>query len=203
MTTREQLKESARALGMASAEVGDTYDVLQAFAAGYAEANGAFFKDGKEVHYELSALDGLQKTAEEVIQWRVDDAREAHMSWDKIAEALDTSRQAVERKYGTAENISFLTPEKLSVKDEVILTPENLSIEDEVFLVEANLSIEDFREFLTEGTVTVKGFEEHKAWWFLNEQRVELHNGTLTPERRAFLDEQVPGWDDEPAVLNP
>lgn len=103
MLTKE-LKELARALGRASAEAGDSYDVVEAFASAYAEANSAYFKDDKEAHYELSALDGLQRTAAELIQWRVSDARQAHMSWDKIAEALDITPQSARRKYCTAED---------------------------------------------------------------------------------------------------
>lgn len=105
MMTREELRESARALGRASAKVGDTYDVVEAFAAGYSEANSEFFSDkDRDIHYELSALNSLQSAAEEVIQWRVEDARKAFMSWDKIAEALDITPQSARRKYGTAED---------------------------------------------------------------------------------------------------
>ena len=99
MMTREELKEAARALGKASAEVGDTYDIVEAFASGYAEENAKFFKDSRELHYEISALNELQSVASSVIEWRVEDARKAFMSWDKIGDALDMSRQAAWRKY--------------------------------------------------------------------------------------------------------
>lgn len=103
MMTRDELKDAARALGTASAEVGDTYDIVEAFASGYAEANAKFFKDSREIHYEISALNELQSVASNVIEWRVEDARKAFMSWDKIGDALDMSRQAAWRKYRSTE----------------------------------------------------------------------------------------------------
>lgn len=49
---------------------------------------------------EISALDGLQRAANQVIEWRVEDARTSDTSWSKIGDALDTSKQAVQQRFG-------------------------------------------------------------------------------------------------------
>lgn len=79
------------------------YDIVEAFTSGYAEANAEFFKDGRQLHYEIANLNEMQSVASSVIEWRVEDARKAFMSWDKIGDALDMSRQAAWRKYRSTD----------------------------------------------------------------------------------------------------
>lgn len=106
MTTREELREAARKLGAMMAEhVGDFYDVAENLAAGYAESLAAHLKPESQEYAErsiqcqLGALNELQSVSNTVIGWRVDDAREAFMSWEKIGDALDISRQAAHERF--------------------------------------------------------------------------------------------------------
>lgn len=79
---------------------GDFYDVAENFAEGYTVGSGQTHAVKPAVLAQISALDGLQRAANQVIEWRVEDARTSSTSWSKIGDALDTSKQAVQQRFG-------------------------------------------------------------------------------------------------------
>lgn len=62
--------------------------------------------------WELVALEGILRSASEVLRWRVDDARDAGMTWSEIGDILEVSKQAAQQKYGGAPDAnSHLYPD--------------------------------------------------------------------------------------------
>lgn len=139
--TSYHVRRAARLLGMMAARAGDSYDVLEEFAEGWAYVvSGAADEDTSAAHttpvqspagpvaggeavftaaqaapapttteqlrLQLAILASLQSSVATVIEWRVDDARTARMSWAEIAEPLEVSKQAAHQRYGgmTAED---------------------------------------------------------------------------------------------------
>lgn len=102
MTTKDEVKRAAWALGklMAEAESGDDYDVLEELAQGYATGMGKAVETEAFLLAQITALDSLQSAAQTVIEWRVDDARACDTSWAKIGDALDTSKQGAQQRFG-------------------------------------------------------------------------------------------------------
>jgi hypothetical protein len=99
--SRMDLQIAARKLGALISQVGDFYDVAEDIARGYADYHaGNDTSPERRLPLQLSALNELQSVANNVIEWRVDDARDAYLSWEKIGDALDISRQAAQQKYG-------------------------------------------------------------------------------------------------------
>ena len=99
MATKEELKNAAQLLGrlMATAETGDDYDALEELAEGYAAET-----DGENLAAQLEILNSIQATARTIIDYRVADARDAGLSWSKIGDALDMSKQAAQQRFGHA-----------------------------------------------------------------------------------------------------
>lgn len=100
MTTREELKEAAFALGKMMAEVGDFYDVAEPFAEGYGVGTEKAGAVETFIPAQLTALNSLQTAAQTVIAWRVEEARASEVSWSKIGEALDMSKQGAQQRFG-------------------------------------------------------------------------------------------------------
>lgn len=102
MTTKDEVKRAAWALGklMAEAEQSDDYDVLEELAQGYATGMGKATEVEPFLLAQLTALDSLQAAAQTVIEWRVADAREGLTSWSKIGDALSTTKQAAQQRFG-------------------------------------------------------------------------------------------------------
>jgi|GEM_PF-6555117 len=101
--TREELKAAAFELGRMLAQVGDFYDVAEELAKGYADdrmQEGP--SDERRVQLQIGALNELQSVSNEIISWRVDDGRKLFMSWTQIGDALDTSRQAAQQRFGAS-----------------------------------------------------------------------------------------------------
>ena len=97
MTTKQELHDAAFKLGQMMAEVGDSYDVAESLAAGYAA--GMVDQQPTPLLAQLTALNELSSAAREVIRWRVDDARAEFVSWEKIGGALDMTRQAAHERF--------------------------------------------------------------------------------------------------------
>lgn len=95
MEPKQELIETARSLGRMSAKTGDMYDMLEALIAGYAEGRN----EPSPLRTEIACLNAVQHATDTILQWRVEDAREAGQSWEWIADALEVSRQAAWRKY--------------------------------------------------------------------------------------------------------
>lgn len=100
MSTREELKAAAYELGKMLAGVGDFYDVAEELAKGYAAGVAGSETSRHGIRSQIGALNELQSVANSVIEWRVDDARGMYLTWEEIGEALDTSKQAAQQKYG-------------------------------------------------------------------------------------------------------
>jgi hypothetical protein len=99
--TRSDLRLAARALGELLAEVGDFYDVAEELAIGYANVMmQADTKPERRAMLQLGALNELQSVAANVMEWRVDDARELDVPWSEIGDCLEITRQAAQQKYG-------------------------------------------------------------------------------------------------------
>ena len=107
MDAKQKLIALARELGHLSADAGDTYDVVESFIEGYATAMAETARNTPAVRHELVKLSDLGSAVSTVIEWRVDDAREAGQSWDWIADALDLTRQTVWRKYRKTDDPAF------------------------------------------------------------------------------------------------
>lgn len=101
MTTREELKEAAKRLGMLAAEAGDFYDVVEAFSDGYALSRGDT-ETAKVILARVSALNELQSVANNTIRDFVADARTEHASWAQVGDALDMSKQGAQQRFGHA-----------------------------------------------------------------------------------------------------
>lgn len=133
---KQALKRAARLLGMMAARtpLGDSYDVLEEFAEGWAYVISGAEQDDNSAPYtslvkspagpavgaeailssdqaapapttaeqlrlQLAILADLRAAVESVIEWRVDDARAARMSWADIAEPLDITKQGAHKRY--------------------------------------------------------------------------------------------------------
>jgi hypothetical protein len=126
--TRSDLQLAARRLGeLAGHHVGDFFDIVEEIARGYAEhlePTPKSFRNQHEhdqhrerrVRLQLNALNEMQLVARDVIEWRVDDARELRMSWQQIGDALEMSRQAAQQRYGkpTAEDVAAYRYDQLN-----------------------------------------------------------------------------------------
>ena len=99
--TKAEIQKLASELGKLSAQAGDDYDLVEGLSNGYAEGAGDFGQGAAELD-RLVSLTGLQSAVQEVLRWRVADARAAGQSWQKIADALDMSRQSAWEKYREA-----------------------------------------------------------------------------------------------------
>lgn len=120
--TLDQLRLAAHALGRMAALVGDFYDVLEEFARGYATRSYSTPESGVDspsvelskkhayIRLQIGALNEARSVAQELIAWRVDDARDAFMSWQVIGEALEISKQAVQQRYGPKAHITSYPP---------------------------------------------------------------------------------------------
>jgi hypothetical protein len=51
---------------------------------------------------QVSALNSLKASADSVMTWRVDDARDVLASWQDIGDALDISKQGAQQRFGPA-----------------------------------------------------------------------------------------------------
>lgn len=51
---------------------------------------------------QISALNSLKASADNVTSWRVDDARDNLASWQNIGDSLDVSKQAAQQRFGAA-----------------------------------------------------------------------------------------------------
>lgn len=65
-----------------------------------ADQGAAALPSAAHIFSQLCALNELRSVAGNLIQWRVDDARERGMSWQDIGDALEISRQAAQQRYG-------------------------------------------------------------------------------------------------------
>jgi hypothetical protein len=98
--TKEDLVTAAFALGDMLSKVGDFYDVAEALAAGWAAGVGAEAGGVRSILSQLGALNELQSVSNEVMGWRVDDARAALVSWSDIGDVLEISKQAAQQRWG-------------------------------------------------------------------------------------------------------
>lgn len=100
---RDTIRKMARRLGeMLAAEHADFYDVVESFTQGYGVGGGSGEREYR-ISRELAALNALRLAAAEVIDWRVEEARDERMSWSQIGGALEMSKQAAQQKYGTKD----------------------------------------------------------------------------------------------------
>ena len=84
---------------MTYAEEGDGYDVTEGLIRGY--AIGTSEDDAtKIILSQISMLDELQAAINTTIKDLVGDAREGGASWAKIGDALSTTKQAAQQRYG-------------------------------------------------------------------------------------------------------
>lgn len=99
---RASLKATAKALGATYAETthGDAYDIVYAFAEGFAIGDESYGDRPKSLLAQLSALDDLQSAINATIKDLVGDAREAGASWSQVGDALSTTKQAAQQRYG-------------------------------------------------------------------------------------------------------
>lgn len=102
MTTKDEVKQAAWALGnmMAEAELADDYDLLEELVQGFATGMGKAVETEAFLLAQITALDSIQDAAQTIIAWRVDDARACDTSWAKIGDALDTSKQGAQQRFG-------------------------------------------------------------------------------------------------------
>lgn len=100
MTTKEEVQALAHRLGVMLTEGGgaDFYDVAEGLSAGYAEGHAAI--GHRVLLSRISALNELQSVSNNTINEYVKDARAESLSWTRIGDALDTSRQAAQQRYG-------------------------------------------------------------------------------------------------------
>lgn len=96
--TKADIQSFARTLGRMSATAGDSYDLAEPLAQGYAENVGDYGK-GSPILDQIVALNSLRAACEELISWRVADARLQGLSWEKISDVLEMSRQGAWEKY--------------------------------------------------------------------------------------------------------
>lgn len=56
----------------------------------------------EHLRLELAALNELQSVCWSIIGWKVDDARDQHWPWSKVAAALEISKSAAHKRFGKA-----------------------------------------------------------------------------------------------------
>lgn len=120
--TRTDLQLAANRVGRLLTQVGDFYDVAEELARGYAAASASYPPSGgsspsversakhRYIELQIGALNELSSVCQNIIEWRVDDAREAGMTWQNIADVLEISRQAAHTRFTKVRDITDYPP---------------------------------------------------------------------------------------------
>lgn len=120
--TRDFLQLAANRTGRQLAQVGDFYDVVEELTRGYARQLCPLEESDKTspsvaerskhryIELQIAALVEIRSVAENILEWRVDDAREELMTWQDIADAIGVSRQAAHTRYSKRADITEYPP---------------------------------------------------------------------------------------------
>lgn len=99
MTTQEEVRDAAFALGKMMAKAGTAFHVIDEIATGYAAVHTPT-SDEADPLQQIVILQQIHAASQTIVGWRVDDAKEAGNSWADIGKALGMTRQAAHKRFG-------------------------------------------------------------------------------------------------------
>lgn len=116
--TKTDLLLAANRLGEMLSQVGDFFDVVEELTRGYARGLPGTTSSAEDspsvaaaakhqyIQQQIGALVEIRSVAENILEWRVEDARDALMSWQDIADVIGISRQATHKRYSGRGDIT-------------------------------------------------------------------------------------------------